>query len=318
MVTKINNQKFEALLLNSNNLLNSLLKIEDLNEFCNKLCTEINTLFENDVFFISTYDKQNSTINFISIIDENKQYEQHTCKINNNFTSKVIQKNEPILINRTNESLQSENTKTIGNKRKHSNSLIFIPIRFKNDVIGVISIQSYTINKYQQLHVQLLNLLAYSLARHIYKLLYEKTSNNLINNFEEILDNLNEGVIIVNSKCKIIYFNKWCKKPFPEISKNSVCFLKKSQSSASCRTCLIRMETFQKSSSFEIISSTGQSFNIAQSKVENSEKSPQILMVITDITKRKEIDRKKIVLDEPIKTLGEFMVKIKKCTVHII
>ncbi len=132
--------------------------------------TDFSTLLENvyqqvqkalsaDLFFVGLYDKDKNLISFPLMYDDGRRWEQNPAPVTEaTFSGKTILTRKPLLINEWPVSTEeSESPPTIvGDEKKLTTSLMFAPMLSGTKTIGVISVQSYIMNAYNQEDLNLL------------------------------------------------------------------------------------------------------------------------------------------------------------------
>lgn len=154
----------------------SLLTMNEIGRAVSEL-TDLPTLLEEiyeqaqktillDVFYVGLYKLDADEIIFPIMYDEGKRYEPTQSTINNNTVlSRLRQGAKAVLINRTPEEFGFTNSKNrLGDTSKISASLMIAPLTVGNQVIGVISSQSYTLNAYSENDLNLLTGIANQVA----------------------------------------------------------------------------------------------------------------------------------------------------------
>jgi GAF domain-containing protein/HAMP domain-containing protein len=121
-----------------------------------------------DAYIIALYDEARQTIHLPLVIDEGKEYtDDEESPLNpHSLTGKVLLGGKPILQLLTESEYLSgvEQTNMLGNTSKISASLMYLPLRVAQKIIGVLSIQSYTLNAYTQDQVTLVENIANQLS----------------------------------------------------------------------------------------------------------------------------------------------------------
>jgi len=144
-----------------------------LNEIGREISTlsELPTLMENvyqqvhnalstDLFFIGLYDEGKNELTFPIMYDNGRRWEQAPGKVTGEtFSGKAILTKKPFLINEWSVSVKEGESKPVmvGDTSTVTKSLMFAPMLFGNEIIGVISVQSYAPNAYSQEDLELLS-----------------------------------------------------------------------------------------------------------------------------------------------------------------
>ncbi len=154
----------------------SLLTLNEVGRAVSEL-TDLSTLLEGiyeqakkaialDAFYVGLYEPNTDQIIFPLMYDDGKRYEPTKSKVNESTTlSNLRQGGKAVLINRTPAELAPVNSENmLGNTSRGSASLMIAPLTVGNQVIGVISIQSYKLNAYSEKDLNLLTGIANQVA----------------------------------------------------------------------------------------------------------------------------------------------------------
>jgi len=120
-----------------------------------------------DVFFVALRKADTDEISFPIMYDSGQRWQEPPVPlVESGMTSRVIQSGEPRLTNRTAEELgrPAPAQLLLGDTTKMSASLMYAPLRAGEQVIGVISVQSYATNAYDQDDLALLVGIAHQAA----------------------------------------------------------------------------------------------------------------------------------------------------------
>ena len=124
-------------------------------------------VLSTDLFFIGLYDKEKNELAFPIMYDNGRLWKQHPDTVSEgSFTWKTILTKEPLLINHWAASTQDADTPPIivGDNKTISKSLMFAPMIFGAEPIGVLSVQSYKTNAYNKEDLNLLSGIANQVA----------------------------------------------------------------------------------------------------------------------------------------------------------
>jgi GAF domain-containing protein len=129
----------------------------------------IHKLVPVDVFIVALRDEQADTLHYPLVYDEGQRYEQSVGQLRPETpTGQVIMTGQPLLINRTPEELahaaQTMPIAAMGNAGKPSASLMYLPLKLGQAVIGALSVQSYQVKAYTPEHLTLMTRLVNQLA----------------------------------------------------------------------------------------------------------------------------------------------------------
>lgn len=125
-------------------------------------------LIPMDAFIVALYDEQTHQLTYPFISDEEQRYPANTSNVSEaNNIGRTILHGEPILIHRTPEELDQLTTGLqtgLGNASRPSASLLYIPMKSEDHIIGALSVQSYQPQAYTPRHIEQLTRLANQLT----------------------------------------------------------------------------------------------------------------------------------------------------------
>lgn len=129
---------------------------------------QLRRILSLDAYIIALYDEEKQKLQFPLIIDEGVEYESDEYRELDpgSSTSQVILEGKTILTLLTREEYENASITDgmLGNESKPSASLIYVPLTLGQKVIGVLSIQSYTLDAYNQSQVALVQNIANQLS----------------------------------------------------------------------------------------------------------------------------------------------------------
>lgn len=134
--------------------------LTDLPSLMEKVHQQIHNVLSADFFFIGLYDKDNNELYFPFMYDDGKRWEQPANPISDDtFSGKTILTGKPLLINEWSDTVQKGEVPPtiVGDNEKITKSLMFTPLLFGSETIGVISAQSYDANAYNEEDLNLLS-----------------------------------------------------------------------------------------------------------------------------------------------------------------
>lgn len=139
----------------------------DLTSVLDTIYEQVSRIIPFDAFYISLYAVETDELSFPLLIDGGKRYLSERKKpIHGSDLFMTLTTGIPRRIIRTPEDMvQPPKPGTgVGDQSRQSAALLFAPLFVKDNVIGVISAQSYTANAYSEEHLQLLTSIAYQAA----------------------------------------------------------------------------------------------------------------------------------------------------------
>ncbi len=127
-----------------------------------RLLEEVQRLFPCDAFFVKSYNPQEDEALGIRDYDTIGDKLQRTSLIHapiheETRLGKVIRERKPLLINRKEPMKEAAASGLVpfGDATRPSASLMFVPMVVGDQVVGVMSVQSYTLNAYNERHLEL-------------------------------------------------------------------------------------------------------------------------------------------------------------------
>lgn len=126
---------------------------------------KVHTLVKADAFIVALYDETMNVVKYPFSIDEGVKYDSNDSALDPaNYIGQVITSGEPILELRSADVLKAKAAVNPMGTSKPSASLLYVPLRQGTKTIGVLSVQSYEINAYEEKDVRLLENIANQLA----------------------------------------------------------------------------------------------------------------------------------------------------------
>jgi len=150
-----------------NEVSRTISKLTDLDTVLETIFEQAKDSLQVDFFFISLFDNQTNMLSFPLMYDEGQRWKQHLTPVTDEtFSGRTIKSREPLLINQWADTItDGSGTPTIvGSEKKITQSLMFAPLISGEQVVGVISVQSYQRNAYRQGDLDLLIGLAHQAA----------------------------------------------------------------------------------------------------------------------------------------------------------
>jgi PAS domain S-box-containing protein len=136
----------------------------DVERLLETVYEQLQRVLVTDVFFVGLYDPSTGLIDYPALYDSGQRYDRMVGPpLSGSSVEQVIQTGEPVLINRTPTemaSIHSTPQDMIGDENKISISLLFVPLRLGQQIKGVMSVQSYKFNAYNDRDIVLLNSIA--------------------------------------------------------------------------------------------------------------------------------------------------------------
>ena len=159
---KIRRQAERLSLLNTiAKALSSTLNLDDLLEIVHQ---EIDKAVISDAFFIALYDQRREVLDFKISIDKGKRETPYTQPLGEGLSANVVRTRKPILITDFENEKEHLDKAVLWGSMDLPSSWLGVPILFKEQVLGVISVQKYNSHAYSNVEVELLSTIADEVA----------------------------------------------------------------------------------------------------------------------------------------------------------
>lgn len=162
----------------------------DFEGIFNKLHKSINQLMDAESFGVRIYNKEADTVEIKYEYDKGEKIEPFSFSMDNknNYSVWCINNRKEILINDNGLEYKKYVDNLIVTHGEMTHSLMFCPMIFKDNVLGVITVQSYEKNKYSLHHLDILRSLAnYTAIALENAQLYENLEEKVKERTEEVL-----------------------------------------------------------------------------------------------------------------------------------
>jgi len=143
----------EGYLATLNELGRVVSELRDLPDLLEVIYREVKKHLNVDAFFVGLHHPENHTVSYPLLYDEEVKYQINPDKVTpHSFMYGLLHGSQATLIARTKEEITTTpgNRGMLGNDTKKSASLMYAPLKVGEQVIGVISVQSYTLNAYTE------------------------------------------------------------------------------------------------------------------------------------------------------------------------
>jgi len=145
-------------------------------------------LFDHDVFSLDLLDEEKDEL--VGVYNEDLppggtkpvEYPAKSVPVEK-VRNREILEGQSKLINRKSDTEQSDLTR-FGNETRPSRSLMFVPIIWRNKTVGVLSVQSYTPNKYGYRDLALLEMFGYQCGGALARAWSEQSANERLQELE--------------------------------------------------------------------------------------------------------------------------------------
>ncbi len=140
----------------------SRLSLDEVLELAYK---HISALMDVSGFFIGLYDRQTETVHLAQLYDEGQRHPDETRSANEGLVGLVLRSGESLIIHDTEKDPRIKHAVQIG---KWPRSVLIVPLITHAEVVGVLSVQSYTPNVYSPDAIALLEAIAGAVATAIH------------------------------------------------------------------------------------------------------------------------------------------------------
>jgi PAS domain S-box-containing protein len=139
--------------------------LQDLDSVLELIYCQVQKIAPVDAFYIALYDPECKQISFPITYDVGIRYNELMVPLQpETMIAEVIQTGEPFLLLRTLEEMQEPPRRPIGNEQRKSASMLLVPLWLGEQVIGVLSVQSYALNAYTDEHADILTGVGHQVA----------------------------------------------------------------------------------------------------------------------------------------------------------
>jgi len=141
--------------------------ITDVRSTIKQALVKLQATIPLDAFFVVLHDEETNTVTFPVLYDEGQFWEQEPGILSpGGWVAQVLRTGKPMLLNRTQEEVDADAKKhtRLGDESKVSASVLMTPLPLGKRNIGVLSVQSYTFNSYDEKHLELLVGAGYQIA----------------------------------------------------------------------------------------------------------------------------------------------------------
>jgi len=142
-------------------------ELRDLPELLQVVYEQVRKVLSVDSFYVALHNPENNMASYPIVYDDGKQYATDSEPVvSDSFLSSLLHGEPALLILRTGDELipNPDNEGMIGNTSRKSASMLVAPLKVRDNVIGSISTQSYTLNAYNQIDLRLLEGIANQVA----------------------------------------------------------------------------------------------------------------------------------------------------------
>lgn len=143
---------------------------------------QVSQLMDASMFGIGIVDKDKNEIHYPRFIEKNKDYtDVHLSLADDTLSGKCVRSGEEMLINSRDDISKYISDPDEYEKGDPAQSIIYLPLNFKGEIVGVITVQSWETNAYDDEQVDILRSIAVYTANSIaHQRLYDELARNLV------------------------------------------------------------------------------------------------------------------------------------------
>jgi PAS domain S-box-containing protein len=209
-------ERQQRILKNLAQRLTESLTVEEIGRIVAK---ESYALFRYDAFTLDIIDENAGVLKGIyqEDIPKGKNSPEKVVKSRDiplkSIKNKEILKGKAKLINRMKNPVKS-NLTPFGNTSRLSRSLMFAPVIWKDKTVGILSVQSYTPNRYRHEDLSLLQTFADQCGNALVRAQMEASLRESEERFRSITQSAKDAIIMIDSSGKILLWNRGAEKIF--------------------------------------------------------------------------------------------------------
>ena len=190
----------------------SLVGTHDLVELCRLVYETAARRLDATIFFVGLYDGTSQTIEIVWQIENGQELAGGSFPIGKGFTSDVIRTGRPSLIRRWSREGPQVQVQYATGTPGLPESAVAVPLRLGEQVIGIVSAESYRRGAYTERDVKLLQSLADEAAIVVAGLHYSERLGGQVrrhvSELEAILANMADALLIIDGQGKLVRLNR--------------------------------------------------------------------------------------------------------------
>lgn len=158
-------QKRAEQLATMNEIGSALTGLRDLDNVLEIIYQQSQRVAPVEAFYICLYDQAHAQISFPILYDQGKRYAEPTMSLlPGTQLATVLDQGKPLITHRTAEELATPVQHGLGDAQRKSASILIVPLRRGERVIGALSVQSYALNVYTEEHAKILTGIGHQVA----------------------------------------------------------------------------------------------------------------------------------------------------------
>ncbi len=150
-------QQRAELLATMNEIGHAISTLQDLDSVLKIIYRQVQRVVPVDAFYICLHDPERDQVSFPIVYDMGIRYRESTIpRTPNTWIDHVLKTGRPFMLHRTAEEIQTPVEGRLGDQNRKSASILIVPLWQRERVAGVLSVQSYTMNVYDERYAEIL------------------------------------------------------------------------------------------------------------------------------------------------------------------
>jgi len=214
--SKIQTERLRERLEVLNSIGQSLGRAVDLNALCRIVYRGINRIIDTTGFILGLYDEASQTVSVVFQVDSTVELPNGSFPLGSGFTSQVIQTRVPRLIRNWSAEGPHVQIQYATNQRGLPESAVTVPLLAGEQVIGVLSTQSYQPEAYDEDDLLLLQTVGSMVAIAIQNLRVTQRLDvqlqRRVSELEAVLESMTDALLIIDAGGRIVRLNRTARK----------------------------------------------------------------------------------------------------------
>jgi len=194
------------------NISNAVMMSESLENLVVLIRDQLSTVIDTKNFYIALYDEETDSLSLPFMADEKDDVESFPA--GKTMTGYVIKTRKSLLAtyNEQEELVKKGKIDFVGSR---SQIWLGVPLHVEDKVIGVIAVQSYSnVKAYNDKDKKILEIISSQISLAISRKRAEQKEKDQKELFDKITSSSNDGIIVINNKGHVIFWNKSAERIF--------------------------------------------------------------------------------------------------------
>jgi PAS domain S-box-containing protein len=188
------------------NIANAVNTSKDISELCVSIQKHLSKIIDTTNFLLGLYNEENDTLSFTFKVDEKDKYT--SFPLGKTPTAYVIRTGKPLLATKKviDELTKAGKVKMIGTP---SEIWLGVPLKFDNEVVGIITVQSYdNASAYTPKDVKLLEFVSNQIAIGLQRKRAEEALKESKAKLQAVFDGVNDPMYVIDKNYRVVMTNK--------------------------------------------------------------------------------------------------------------